>query len=158
VGTGFRKKIMLQETIEALSSADKSVYIGCRRNIGGENSMGSRAIGVVMVALAFVIAPAGAQTAKRSTDPAASRAQAYPPAKPKRPRAVATRPATRVVVTKRSYLDAGTEVKPGERHFTDYVFPPGYNVWSGTNIDPMNSYMSPPDPFWLPGTRCWPNC
>jgi hypothetical protein len=119
--------------------------------------MSSRAIGAVLVALAFVIAPAGAQTVKRSMDPAAPRVQADPPAK-KRARAVATRPATRVVVTKRSYLDAGTEVKPGERHFTDYVFPPGYNPWSGTNIDPMNSFMSPPDRFWLPGTRCWPNC
>jgi hypothetical protein len=119
--------------------------------------MGSRAIGAVLVAVAFVIAPAGAQTAKRSTDPAASRAQADP-AKPKRTRAVATRPATRVVVTKRSFLDAGTEVRPGERHFTDYVFPPGYNPWQATNIDPMNSYMSPPDPYWLPGTRCWPQC
>ena len=120
--------------------------------------MGSRAIGAVLVALAFVIAPADAQTAKRSTDTAAPRAQAAPPTKPKRTRAVATKPATRVVVTKRSYLDAGTEVKPGERHFTDYVYPPGWNPWSGNNIDPMNSHMSPPDPFWLPGTRCFPYC
>jgi len=120
--------------------------------------MSSRAIGAVVVALAFALAPAGAQTVKRSTDAAAPRAQTYQTPKPKRPRAVAARPGTRVVVTKRSYLDAGTEVKPGERHFTDYVYPPGYNVWSATNIDPMNSHSSPPDAFWLPGTRCWPNC
>ena len=120
--------------------------------------MSSRAIGAVAVALAFALAPAAAQTVKRSTDTVAPRDQAYPPAKQKRARAVPVRSGTRVVVTKRSYLDAGTEVKPGERHFTDYVFPPGYNVWSATNIDPMNSYMSPPDRFWLPGTRCWPNC
>jgi hypothetical protein len=120
--------------------------------------MSSRAIGAVVVALAFALAPAGAQTVKRSADPATPRAQTYQTPKQKRPRAVAARPATRVVVTKRSYLDAGTEVKPGERHFTDYVYPPGYNVWSATNIDPMNSFLSPPDAFWLPGTRCWPNC
>ena len=35
-------------------------------------------------------------------------------------------PRTRVYVTKRSWLDAGTEVLPGERKFTDYAFPPGY--------------------------------
>jgi hypothetical protein len=33
-------------------------------------------------------------------------------------------PRTRVYVTKRSWLDAGTEVLPGERKFNDYAFPP----------------------------------
>ena len=33
-------------------------------------------------------------------------------------------PRTRIYVTKRSWLDAGTEVLPGERKFTDYAFPP----------------------------------
>jgi len=31
---------------------------------------------------------------------------------------------TRVYVTTRSWLDAGTEVLPGDRKFTDYAFPP----------------------------------
>lgn len=34
-------------------------------------------------------------------------------------------PRTRVYVTKRSWLDAGTNVQPGERKFQDYAFPPG---------------------------------
>ncbi len=34
-------------------------------------------------------------------------------------------PQTRVYVTRRSWLDAGTEVLPGDRKFTDYAFPPG---------------------------------
>lgn len=34
-------------------------------------------------------------------------------------------PRTRVYVTRRSWLDAGTEVLPGDRKFTDYAFPPG---------------------------------
>ncbi|WP_291855622.1 hypothetical protein [Bradyrhizobium sp.] len=33
-------------------------------------------------------------------------------------------PRTRVYVTTRSWLDAGTEVLPGDRKFTDYAFPP----------------------------------
>jgi hypothetical protein len=33
---------------------------------------------------------------------------------------------TRIVVQRRSYLDGGTEVLPGQRKFTDYVNPPGY--------------------------------
>ena len=117
--------------------------------------MRSRTVWAVLVAMAFAVGPVGAQTTKRSTDPARVHAA---PTKTKRAGAVTSRPATRVVVTKRSYLDAGTEVKPGERHFTDYVYPPGWNPWSGNNIDPMNSHMSPPDPFWLPGTRCFPYC
>ena len=35
-------------------------------------------------------------------------------------------PRTRIYVSKRSWLDAGTEVLPGERKFTDYAFPPSY--------------------------------
>jgi hypothetical protein len=35
-------------------------------------------------------------------------------------------PHTRIFVTKRSWLDAGTEVLPGERHYLDYAIPPGH--------------------------------
>jgi hypothetical protein len=31
---------------------------------------------------------------------------------------------TRIYVSKRSWLDGGTEVLPGERKFTDYAIPP----------------------------------
>jgi hypothetical protein len=55
-------------------------------------------------------------------------------------------PHTRVFVTKRSWLDAGTEVLPGDRKFQDYAFPPevGYPSFARENnnrpIDraPMN--------------------
>jgi hypothetical protein len=36
-------------------------------------------------------------------------------------------PHTRIYVTKRSWLDAGPEVLPGDRKFTDYAIPPGYS-------------------------------
>jgi hypothetical protein len=44
-------------------------------------------------------------------------------------------PHTRIYVTKRSWLDAGTEVLPGDRKFTDYAFPPevGYPSFSREN-------------------------
>src|SRR3954447_19225206 len=32
-------------------------------------------------------------------------------------------PRTRIYVSKRSWLDAGTEVLPGDRKFTDYAYP-----------------------------------
>lgn len=34
-------------------------------------------------------------------------------------------PRTRVYISRRSWLDAGTEVLPGERKFNDYAIPPG---------------------------------
>ena len=37
-------------------------------------------------------------------------------------------PHTRVYITKRSWLDAGVEVLPGDRKFNDYAFPPGDRV------------------------------
>ena len=40
--------------------------------------------------------------------------------------APSSRPRARVTVAPRSFLDAGTEVLPGERKFMDYALPPGY--------------------------------
>jgi hypothetical protein len=42
---------------------------------------------------------------------------------------------TRIYVTKRSWLDAGTEVLPGDRKFLDYAFPPdiGYPSFAREN-------------------------
>ena len=44
-------------------------------------------------------------------------------------------PRTRVYVTTRSWLDAGTEVLPGDRKFQDYAFPPdlGYPSFGREN-------------------------
>ena len=39
---------------------------------------------------------------------------------------------TRIYVTKRSWLDLGNEVQPGERKYTDYAIPPAYTQ---TTID-----------------------
>ncbi|MGE3868826.1 MAG: hypothetical protein AB7F51_04860 [Pseudorhodoplanes sp.] len=47
---------------------------------------------------------------------------------------------TRVVVRQRSYLDAGTEVQPGERKFMDYALPPNYSV--------LESALGPGQNFW----------
>src|SRR6195256_3633026 len=47
-------------------------------------------------------------------------------------------PRTRVYVTTRSWLDAGTEVLPGDRKFQDYAFPPaiGYPSFARENPHP----------------------
>ena len=53
-------------------------------------------------------------------------------------------PRTRVYVTTRSWLDAGTEVLPGDRKFTDYANPPGQsfareNLNRPLDRQPLNS-------------------
>jgi hypothetical protein len=57
-------------------------------------------------------------------------------------------PHTRVFVTKRSWLDAGTEVLPGDRKFSDYAFPPelGYPSFARENNNrPIDrSPLNPP--------------
>src|ERR1051325_1040135 len=49
---------------------------------------------------------------------------------PSGPNVVYQQGPTRIYVTKRSWLDAGTEVLPGERKFLDYAYPPsiGYPI------------------------------
>src|SRR5437016_5699652 len=60
----------------------------------------------------------------------------------------AKRPRARVVVAPRSFLDAGTEVKPGERKFTHYAFPAtggGIGISMVTNTGGMVDWAT--DPF-----------
>ncbi len=59
---------------------------------------------------------------------------------------------TRIIIKKRSYLDAGTEVKPGTARYTNYL-------WAIDNrfptYGPPNENINPrtplPGPFELPG-------
>ena len=57
-------------------------------------------------------------------------------------------PRTRVYVSKRSWLDAGTEVLPGERKFSDYAFPPGTSFARDNLNRPIDRQpLSPPSDF-----------
>jgi len=71
--------------------------------------------------------------------------------RPIRVAAAAKRSRSRVVVVPRSYLDAGTEVLPGERKFLDYAFPPthipmGVVTNTGGRVGWHNSPL--PGPFF----------
>ena len=69
-------------------------------------------------------------------------AQTYT-AQPDRP---VNRPRARITVEPRSFLDAGTEVLPGERKFTDYAFP------AGSYSMPLSVVQSTAGRVgWLPG-------
>src|SRR5215472_16309948 len=67
-----------------------------------------------LVAGGFFLSPAAAQSDK----PAAAQPGVRKPP---------PRPPARITVRRRSFLDAGTEVLPGQRKFLDYAFPPGYS-------------------------------
>jgi hypothetical protein len=98
-----------------------------------------------IAAAALVVAawPADAQTQKK---PRKVYAQTQT-------RVVGARAPARVTVQRRSYLDAGTEVLPGERKFTDYAIPPNYTPlrWA----DPFGGWdrQPLPSPWDLPGSR-----
>ena len=54
-------------------------------------------------------------------------------------------PRTRVYISRRSWLDAGTEVLPGERKFTDYAIPPGSTFARGNLNRPLDRGPLSPD-------------
>jgi hypothetical protein len=60
---------------------------------------------------------------------------------------------TRITVRRRSYLDGGTEVIPGERKFMDYAAPTTFmNGAPSASWDPTGIHRHPlPRPFELPG-------
>ena len=108
---------------------------------------------VAIGAVGFAASPAGAQTtnptqkppkeAKRQLD---NRGRPY--YGPNGPNVSYQQGNTRIFVSKRSWLDAGTEVLPGDRKFTDYAFPPelGYPSFARENNNrPIDrSPMNPP--------------
>jgi hypothetical protein len=102
------------------------------------------ACALVIALTAIAVTPASSQT----------RTKRYYYAYSTTPRVVAGRPRSRVLVMRRSFLDAGTEVLPGERKFTDYAFPPTHTPLDVvTNVGGrVGWHRSPlPGPFDLPG-------
>src|SRR5262245_22047358 len=79
------------------------------------------ALCAAVIAAAASGAPAAAQTEPKKKQYVAATTRT----------ATTTRPRARVVGAPRSFLDAGTEVKPGERKFTDYAYPPNYQGPTG---------------------------
>jgi hypothetical protein len=54
-------------------------------------------------------------------------------------------PRTRIYVSKRSWLDGGTEVLAGERKFSDYALPPGTSFARENNNRPLDRQPLSPD-------------
>jgi hypothetical protein len=87
-----------------------------------------------VVAIGLSATQADAQ-AKRKSDDRKYDDRGRPYYGPNGPNVVYQQGPTRIYVTKRSWLDAGTEVLPGERKFMDYAYPPdiGYPSFAREN-------------------------
>ena len=83
--------------------------------------------------LALGVPPASAQQTQMKYDK--NGRVTYGPQGPNR--VIQQGPNTRVYVTTRSWLDAGTEVLPGDRKFLDYAIPPdiGYPSFGRENLN-----------------------
>jgi len=90
---------------------------------------------VLLAAAAFVAASATAASAQSKPRYDKDGRITYGPQGPNR--VYQQGPNTRVYVTTRSWLDAGTEVLPGDRKFQDYAFPPalGYPSFARENLN-----------------------
>jgi hypothetical protein len=61
---------------------------------------------------------------------------------------------TRIYVSKRSWLDGGTEVLPGERKFTDYAYPPSQSFGMQNRNRPLERQpLNPPSDLGGEPTR-----
>jgi hypothetical protein len=58
---------------------------------------------------------------------------------------------TRIIIQRRSYLDAGVNLTPGQRKFTDYVIPPTYSPTVAIDNTVFNLQgLNRPGPFEIP--------
>jgi hypothetical protein len=66
---------------------------------------------------------------------------------------------TVIVIPRRSYLDTGTEVSVGDRHFQDYAMPPGGDPgrpnWTmgGPDLSGNGNYLPMPGALYFPDTH-----
>lgn len=101
---------------------------------------------IALSAIAIVPAEAQGQAAKKS-------AKRFGPV----PVTMDPPPRARITVQRRSFLDAGTHVVPGDRKFTDYAIPPGYSPTSVIDHRSGGQRSPLPGPFDLPGRdNPWP--
>ncbi len=104
---------------------------------------------ILAAALTFA-ASAQAQTATsgQTAPAAATTAAATPAPKPAKPKAK-----TRIEITKRSPLDAGTTVKPGSKSYLDYALPAEYSfpTYGAGQSGIVPGRYPLPDRWYLPG-------
>lgn len=98
-------------------------------------SVTTRAVLVALLASTLTAHPAAAGK-REAPQTARDAVYEYGPRGPNR--SYQSGPHTRIYVSKRSWLDGGTEVLPGERKFTDYALPPGASFARSNNNRPLD--------------------
>jgi len=137
---------MAAPSLATVPETEMGLLCNVKFNAGGRHMMKGYVAGLcaaLVSATALAVAPAEAQTERSVTTT----------------KRAANAPRSRVTVAPRSFLDAGTEVRQGERKFTDYAFPPGYPSSTGpvTNTGGRIGSARDPfmEPFQLPGFSPW---
>jgi len=92
----------------------------------------------VLIALLAPTVTAHAATTGKLNQPQMTQAAVYEYGPHGPNRSYQSGPHTRLYVSKRSWLDGGTELLPGERKFTDYALPPGASFARGNNNRPLD--------------------
>jgi hypothetical protein len=99
-----------------------------------------------IVAVSFDVTPAAAQSTKPAKRQIQTDDRGRPYYGPGGPNVSYQQgPHTRVYISRRSWLDAGTEVLPGERKFTDYAFPQARSFGNENNNRPLDRQPLNPD-------------
>ena len=111
---------------------------------------GAKILAILLATAAIMIAGFGVTAADAQTRKRVVNDPTYDGPPRRAENRVYQRGRTRVYVTRRSWLDAGTEVVPGERKFTDYAYPPGYSY--GQQIDRLYTSRRPLGDQWDTGT------
>jgi hypothetical protein len=103
-------------------------------NFPAANKLAVLLAATAVMAIGFDMTPAGAQTKPQRYD---NRGRPdYGPGGPNV--SYQQGPHTRIYVTKRSWLDAGVEVLPGDRKFTDYAYPPARSFATENKNRPLD--------------------
>ncbi|MFG1420615.1 hypothetical protein [Roseixanthobacter liquoris] len=110
----------------------------------------------IAAALTFAsVGMAEAQTASGTTTTTTTTTTSAPakPTTTKPTTAKVSKPRTKIVITKRSPLDAGTVVKPGSKSYLDYALPAEYNypTYGAGQASIVPGRYPLPDRFYLPG-------
>lgn len=93
---------------------------------------------MVLIAILASTLTCRADTATKRDREQTSKSGVYEYGSPDPNRSYQSGPHTRIYVSKRSSLDGGTEVLPGERKFSGYAFPPGISFARENNNRPLD--------------------
>jgi hypothetical protein len=136
----------------ALSRAGEARYIGRE----GKRGLMRKTLAVAAIIALAAAQIASAQAAVKKRHPRVARSAAGTVIQPTRTIIHNPDGTTTIYVTpRRSYLDTGTEVSVGDRHFRDYMLPPdgdpGRTNWFYGPDQTGSGGMPLPRPYYIPG-------